>query len=114
MPSKTRKNSVLCIARDGMDRWMERCGTNNYKQPVSIINDEAWEFSAENNFALSVSIRMPWFKKSKKSRQPSQQAAALGIPTHVAVGPLGLSADLAPDISPEGVSRSMKSSNRWG
>jgi len=44
---------------------------------------------------------MPWFKKSKKSRQPSQQLA-LGIPTHIAVGPLGLNADLDPNAGSEG------------
>jgi len=40
-------------------------------------------------------------KKSKKSRQPSQQLA-LGIPTHIAVGPLGFNADLDPNAGSEG------------
>ncbi|KAF9642321.1 hypothetical protein BDM02DRAFT_2340052 [Thelephora ganbajun] len=40
---------------------------------------------------------MPWFKKSKKSRQPSQQPIPLGIPT------LSISADMASDIGPEAV-----------
>ena len=92
---------MLSITRNEMDPismlW--------YGQPAGLtitVSHEARGFGAENNFALSVSARMPpWFKKSKKSRQASQQTAALGIPTHIAVGPLGLSADLAPDISPE-------------
>jgi hypothetical protein len=42
----------------------------------------------------------------KKSRQIFQQLVSLGIPTHIAVGPLGYNADL-----PEGVFRSVKSSN---
>ncbi|KAF9644486.1 hypothetical protein BDM02DRAFT_944233 [Thelephora ganbajun] len=41
---------------------------------------------------------MRWFKKSKKSRQPSQQPTSLGIPT------LGINLNPAPDIGPEGVS----------
>ncbi|KAF9646210.1 hypothetical protein BDM02DRAFT_3189009, partial [Thelephora ganbajun] len=39
---------------------------------------------------------MPRSKKSKKSRQPSQQPIPLGVPT------LSTSADLAPDVEPEG------------
>ncbi|KAF9646545.1 hypothetical protein BDM02DRAFT_3118483 [Thelephora ganbajun] len=42
---------------------------------------------------------MAWFKKSKKSRQPPQPLASLGIPTHIAIGSLGLSADLDLGIS---------------
>ena len=45
---------------------------------------------------------MSLFKKFKKSRQPSQHLA-LGIPTQIAVGPLGIHADLNPEIGPEGV-----------
>lgn len=48
---------------------------------------------------------MSLFKKSNKSRQLSRQPISLGIPTHVAVAALGISADLAPDIGPEGVFR---------
>ena len=44
---------------------------------------------------------MSLFKKFKKSRQPSQHLA-LGIPTQIAVGPLGIHADLNPEIGPEG------------
>ena len=69
---------------------------------------EVWR---RRRFALSVSTRMPWFKKSKKSRQPSKQTASLGIPTHIAGVPLGISADLAPDINPEGVFRSVRSTS---
>ncbi|KAF9653321.1 hypothetical protein BDM02DRAFT_1889855 [Thelephora ganbajun] len=56
---------------------------------------------------------MPWFKKSKKHRQPSQQPMYLGIPAHIDIGPPGTNADLAPDIGPEGVFCSAESSNRW-
>jgi len=66
------------------------------------------------HFALPVSIRMSLFKKSKKSRKPSQQLVSLGIPTHIAVGPLGISADLVPEISSEGAFRPTKPINRWG
>ncbi|KAF9644995.1 hypothetical protein BDM02DRAFT_3272053 [Thelephora ganbajun] len=41
---------------------------------------------------------MRWFKKPKKSRQPSQQPMYLGTPT------LSINSDPAPDIGPEGVS----------
>jgi len=61
-----------------------------------------WEFGAADPSPCSSRPRMPLFKKSKKSRQPSQKIASLGIPTHIAVGPLGISADLAPEISSEG------------
>ncbi|KAF9784009.1 hypothetical protein BJ322DRAFT_890274 [Thelephora terrestris] len=44
---------------------------------------------------------MPWFKKSKKFFQPSQTFAFF-IPTHIAAGPLGIGAELNPDVGPEG------------
>ncbi|KAF9646214.1 hypothetical protein BDM02DRAFT_276880 [Thelephora ganbajun] len=47
---------------------------------------------------------MSWFKKKfKKFRQPSQQLVSSEIPTHIPVGPLGTSADLATGAGPEGV-----------
>ena len=39
-------------------------------------------------------------KKSKDSRKPSQRLLSLGIPTNVAIGPLGFRAEL--DIGPKG------------
>lgn len=39
-------------------------------------------------------------KKPKKSLKPSQRHISLGIPTNIAVGPLGFQAEL--DIGPEG------------
>ena len=54
-------------------------------------------------------FKMPLFKKSNKSRQPSQHLASFGIPTHIALGPLGLSADLDLNASAEGGFRSVKS-----
>ena len=51
---------------------------------------------------------MPVFKKSKKSRRPSQQPASLGIPTHIAAGPLGFGATLDPNVDPEGAFRSIE------
>ena len=53
---------------------------------------------------------MSWLKKSKKSKshQPSQQPASLGIPTHIAAGPLGLGAVLDLGIYPEGGFRLIK------
>jgi hypothetical protein len=50
------------------------------------------------------STRMSFFKKSKKPPRPSQHLA-IGIPTHIALGPLGLTAHLSPDIVPKGASR---------
>ena len=55
------------------------------------------------DFRLPIFTRMPLFKKSKKSRQPSQQPMSLGIPTHIAIGALGINAELDPAIGPEGV-----------
>jgi len=46
---------------------------------------------------------MPWFKKSNKSRRPSQQPAPLGIPTHAATGLPGFDTTLDLDIKSEGV-----------
>ena len=46
-------------------------------------------------------LRMPWFKKDKKSRRPLQQLGPLGVPINIAVGPFGPIADLAES---EGVS----------
>ena len=51
---------------------------------------------------------MPVFKKSKKSRRPSQQPASLGIPTHIAAGPLGFGATLDLNVDPEGAFRSIE------
>jgi len=45
---------------------------------------------------------MPLFKKSNKSRQLSQQLVPFGIPTHIALGPLGFSADLGLNASAQG------------
>ena len=45
---------------------------------------------------------MSWLKKSEKPRRLSQQLVSLGIPINVAVGPLGLSADLDPDAGSKG------------
>ena len=55
---------------------------------------------------------MPLFKKSEKSRQPFQQLAFFGIPTHIAVGPLGFDADLGLGAGPEGRFLSVKSGDR--
>ena len=49
---------------------------------------------------------MSLFKKSKKSRQPSKKPAILGIPAHIAAGPLGFGAELDLGVDPEGVLRS--------
>ena len=43
------------------------------------------------------------FKKPKKSHQPSQRPASLVVPTHIALGPLSLGADLDLDSEVEGV-----------
>ena len=57
----------------------------------------------------SIPTRMPLFKKSKKSRKPSLHPMSLGIPTHVAVGALGINADLPSDTgSSEGVLRPVR------
>lgn len=53
------------------------------------------------SFCLS-RLRMPWFKKSKKPLQPSQQHASLGIPAHIAAGPLGFGATLDSNVYPQG------------
>jgi len=66
-----------------------------------------WEFGATDPSSCPSRLRMPLFKKSKKPRQPRQQPASSGIPTHIVVKPLGISADLAPDNSPEGAFRSV-------
>ena len=50
---------------------------------------------------------MLWFRKSKKSRTPSKHPASLGIPAHVAIGPLGFGADLNFDVDPAGAFRSV-------
>ena len=58
--------------------------------------------------------RMRLFKKYKKSRQPSQQPAALGIASHIGMVPLGINVELVPNIGPGGMLRSVESRNRWG
>lgn len=63
------------------------------------------------NFFNPISIRMSFFKKIKKSRQPSRQPMSLGIPTSIAVGALGIGADLDLSAGHGGVFRSMRSMN---
>ena len=48
--------------------------------------------------------RMSLLKKSKKSKshRPSQWPAPLGIPAHIAAGPLGFGATLDLNVYPEG------------
>ena len=45
---------------------------------------------------------MPRFKKSNRSLSAFQRIASLGIPTHIAIAPLGLGAELDLDNGPEG------------
>ena len=45
-------------------------------------------------------------KKSKKPRQPSQEPASLGIPTHIATGVLGFHTTPDLGVRPEGTLRS--------
>ena len=52
---------------------------------------------------------MRWLKKFKKLKQPSQQPAFLGTPSHIGVVPLGISAELDENIGPEGA----ESRDRW-
>ena len=83
-------------------------------QPMALDQPRGveWEFGAADTSPFPSRPRMSWFKKSKKSRQPSRQPASLGIPTHIAVGLLGISADLAPEIGSEGAFCSVKPSKR--
>jgi len=68
------------------------------------------EFDAVNTSPFPSHPRMPLFKKSKKPRQPSQKLVSLA--TRIAVGPLGISADLDPEISSEGTFSPTKPINR--
>lgn len=52
--------------------------------------------------------RMRHFKKTKKLRQLSQEPASLGIPTHIATGPLGFNATLDLGFHPQGTLRSIE------
>ena len=45
---------------------------------------------------------MRWSKKDKKSRQPSQQPASLGVPSHIGIVPLGFGLELDSNVGPEG------------
>ena len=65
------------------------------------------EASGHRSFALSHPT-MPFFKKSKKTRQPSKQPAALGIPAYITARPPGLGATPDLDIYPEGIFRSIR------
>ena len=55
---------------------------------------------------------MPLFKKSSTPLTPSQRIVSLGIPTHIAIRPVGFGADLDPEIDTEGVFRSAQYSVR--
>ena len=57
---------------------------------------------------------MRFFNKSKKSRQPSQQPTSLGIPTNIAVGALGIGAELDLNVGPRGMFRSVEISELIG
>ena len=57
---------------------------------------------------FAVTVRMRFFNKSKKSHRPSQQPISLGIPTNIAVGVLGIGAELDLNVEPRGMVRSAK------
>ena len=57
---------------------------------------------------------MSLLKKFKKSHQPSQQPASLGIPTHIAAGPLGFGVTLDLDVHPEGALSSIETQQPMG
>ena len=65
-------------------------------------------FSAVCASPSSLSTRMSFVKKLKKSRQPSKQPMSLGIPTQIAVGVLGMSADLDTGVGSGGPFRSAR------
>ena len=60
---------------------------------------------------FSISIRMSFFKKFKKSRKASKQPMSLEAPTKVAIGALGMNVDLDRGIEPAGMFRSVNSRN---
>ena len=50
---------------------------------------------------------MPLFKKSEKTRKPSQQLAFFGIPTHVTMVPLDFGADLGLGANPDRIANGL-------
>ena len=58
-------------------------------------------------FFSTFPVEMSLFKKFTKSRRPSKQPLSLGIPTQIAVGPLGVDADLDPGVGSGGWFRSV-------
>ena len=73
---------------------------------ISPAGEPATGDNLTRSFLLPASHRMSLFKKLKKSLQPSKKPAVLGIPTHIAAGPLGFGAELDRGVDPEGVLRS--------
>lgn len=63
-----------------------------------------------------ISPMMSWLKNAKKSkfRQPSHQPVSLGIPAHIAAGPLGFGAELDLGIYPEGALRLVETQQQMG
>ena len=58
--------------------------------------------SGARDLVLNRPIGMSLLKTFTKSRRPSKQPLSLGIPTHIAIGALGIDADLDPNISSGG------------
>ena len=87
--------------------------TTKDDRPMGLMTQPAaWQFGAGDSSPRPSRFRMPLFKRSGRSRQPSQQPAFFGIPAHIAVSPLGFGADLGLGAGPEGRFWSVKSGNR--
>lgn len=104
--SDQRNGSTLCIAHDEWKVVFGHTETENYWWPATTWQPRGIKPPIRPVSAIDpspqLSHRMPWFKKSRKSRQPSKQPASLGIPTHIAAGPLGFGATLDLGIYPKG------------
>ena len=74
-----------------------RKGEDGPPKMTSFRNEQPRQFSALDPFTRHPSCpNMPWYKKSKKRRQPAQNPISFIIPTNIVVGPLGISAGLVP------------------
>jgi hypothetical protein len=119
-PRVSKASALSASARDP-SHFLQKCETctssdpwpsrNRAIRPTNGSQPHEHRFGAVDTWSCPSRARMPLFKKSKKTRQPSQQLLSLGIPTHIAVGPLGFNADLDLNAGPEGAFRSVESSN---
>ena len=104
-PWRRRRGGSIAEWKDHLGEGPVRVPRDGQRRPTLANRGNRRQSGSHEAFDSSSCLPSPKMSrfKSKKSRQPSQQPAALGIPAHIAAGPLGFGAILDLGNYPEGV-----------